>query len=251
MTHGSIGSTDHFQRKVALVTALSLLLIAILAPFAQFGVLKTLIVPADAASTTNNIAASLGLFRAAIAAFFVVAILDVVVALGFYQLLRPVNERLAGVVASLRVVYAVVFLIILLNLLDAAQRVQGLSGPALQSAPLQVQVAASVAAFDTEWHIALGIFGLHLVGLGGLLFRFAAPRLLAGLVVLAGLGYLADAIGTITVADYGLKVSTFTFVGEALLIFWLFWRAIKESRSHGSPRAIAEEPTRTAEAVTR
>jgi hypothetical protein len=92
-------------------------------------------------------------------------------------------------------------------------------------------VAAAAASFDTGWHLALGIFGLHLVGLGALLFRFTAPRLLAALVVLAGAGYLADSIGTIFVADYGLTVSTFTFVGEALLIFWLFWRAARGSRS--------------------
>jgi hypothetical protein len=204
---------------------------AILAPFAQFGVLKTLIVPADAAATTGNIAASLGLFQAAIAAFLIVAILDVVVAWGFYVLLRKANESLARLVGSLRIVYAAMFAFALVNLLDAARLVSGASGIALQSDSLQAQVAASVASFDIGWHVALGIFGLHLVGLGALLVRFAAPRLLAALVVMAGAGYLADAIGTIFVADYGLTVSTFTFVGEALLIFWLFWRAARGSRS--------------------
>lgn len=219
------------QPKVALVTAVSLLLMAVLAPFAQFGLLKTLIVPADAAATTSNIAASLGLFQAAIVAFLIVAILDVVVAWGFYVLLRPVNEGLARLVGSLRVVYAAVFAIALVNLVDAAGLVQSATGTALQSGPLQAQVVAAVAAFDTGWHMALGIFGVHLVGLGVLLFRFSAPRLLAALVVLAGIGYLADAIGTIFVADYSLTISTFTFVGEALLIFWLFWRAARGRRS--------------------
>ena len=105
---------------------------------------------------------------------------------------------------------------------------------ALQSAPLQAQVAAAVASFDTGWHLALGIFGLHLVGLGALLFGSAAPRLLAALVVLAGVGYLADSIGTILIAGYALTISTFTFVGEALLIVWLFWRAARGSRSSGT-----------------
>jgi hypothetical protein len=219
------------QPKVALATAISLLLMAILAPFAQFGVLKTLIVPADAAATTSNIAASLGLFQAAIVAFLIVAILDVVVAWAFYVLLRPVNESFARLVGSLRIVYAAIFAFTLLNLVDAAGLVQSATGTTLQSGPLQMQVAASVASFDTGWHLALGIFGLHLVGLGALLFRFAAPQLLAALVILAGAGYLADSIGTIFVADYGLTISTFTFVGEALLIFWLFWRAARGSRS--------------------
>jgi hypothetical protein len=230
---------------VALATAISLLLMAILAPFAQFGVLKTLIVPADAAATTNNIAASLGLFQAAIVAFLIVAILDVVVAWGFYVLLRPVNEGFARLVGSLRIVYAAAFAFALVNLFDAAGLVQDASGTALQSGPLQGQVAASVASFDTSWHVALGFFGLHLVGLGALLFRFAAPRLLAALVVLAGAGYLADSIGTIFIADYGLTISTFTFVGEALLIFWLFWRAARGSR----PSAAVGTPDRASAAA--
>jgi len=219
------------QRRVALATGFSLLLVALLAAFAQFGVLKNLIVPADAAATTSNIAASSGLFGAAIAAFLIVAILDVVVAWCFYVLLRAVNKNVALLVASLRVVYATLFAVALLNLVDVARLAASVTGTALQSATLQEQVAASAASFDTAWHLALGIFGLHLVGLGALLFRFAAPRLLAALVVLAGVGYLADSLGTIFIADYGLTISTFTFVGEALLIFWLLWRAARGSRS--------------------
>jgi Domain of unknown function (DUF4386) len=219
------------QRRVTLATGFSLLLVALLAAFAQFGVLKTLVVPADAAATTNSIAASLGLFGAAIAALLIVAILDVVVAWGFYVLLRPVNRNAAVLVASLRIVYAALFVFALLNLVGAARLADTATGTALQSAPLQAQVAASVASFDNSWHLALGIFGLHLVGLGALLFRFAAPLLLAALVALAGVGYLADSIGTIFIAEYRLTISTFTFVGEALLIFWLFWRAVRGSRS--------------------
>jgi hypothetical protein len=234
------------QRRIPLATGFSLLLMALLAPFAQFGVLKTLIVPADAAATTNNIAASMGLFQAAIAAFLIVAILDVVVAGGFYLLLRPVNKGLALLVASLRIVYAVIFAFALLNLVDAARLVDSAVGTALQSARLQAQVGASVTSFDTAWHLALGIFGLHLVGLGALLFTFMAPRLLAALVVLAGVGYLADAIGTMFIADYGLTISTFTFVGEALLIFWLFWRAARGPRSSVTALGTPDRASATA-----
>jgi hypothetical protein len=207
---------------------------AILAPLAQFGVLQTLIVPADVAATTANIAASIGTFSAAIAAFFIVVILDVVIAWGFYVLLRPVDQGLARLVGGLRVIYGAAFAFALLGLVEAARLVDGATATALQSGPLQAQVAASVASFDTGWDLALGIFGLHLLGLGYLLFRFAAPRLLAALVALAGAGYLADAIGTILVADYSLKIGTFTFVGEVLLIFWLFWHAARGARSSES-----------------
>ena len=221
---------DTAQRRVALATGLNLLLVALLAAFAQSGVLKTLVVPADAAATTNNIAASLGLFQAAIVAFLIVTILDVMVAWGFYVVLRQVDRNVALLIGSLRIVYAAVFALALLYFVDAARLVEGSTGTALQSAPVATQVAASVASFDTAWHLALGLFGVHLVGLGALLFRFAAPRLLAALVVVAGVGYLADSLGTMLIADYALTISTYTFVGEALLIFWLFWRAARGSR---------------------
>ncbi|HEX4896932.1 MAG TPA: DUF4386 family protein, partial [Candidatus Limnocylindrales bacterium] len=158
----------------------------------------------------------------------------------------PVDQGLARIVGWLRVIYGAAFAFALLGLVEAARLVDGATATALQSAPLQAQVAAAVASFDTGWDLALGIFGLHLLGLGYLLFRFAAPRLLAALVAVAGAGYLADAIGTILVADYSLTIGTFTFVGEALLIVWLFWRAARGARSSGSAIGSADRAPATA-----
>jgi hypothetical protein len=254
MTNRSItGATrpagDHSTRKVALATAFGLLAMALLAPFAQFGVLQTLIVPADATATTDNILASAGLFRAAIAAFLIVAILDVVVAWGLYVLLRPANENLALLVAWLRVVYAAVFAYALVNLLDVGQLLQGTNAPGLSPAQMQAEVASSIASFGNAWDLALAIFGIHLLGLGALLFRsIAFPRFLGALVVLAGVGYLADSFGTILVPGYTLTISVFTFVGEALLIVWLFKLAIQGTRSPDSPRTVVA-PVRASEAA--
>lgn len=238
---------DRSQRRAALVTASGLLLMALLAPFAQFGVLKTLIVPTDAAATTTNIAGSNGLFLAALAAFTFVAILDVVIARGLYVLLRPVDHGLALVVGWLRVAYAVVFAVALLTLFEAARLVHGATPTTLQSGTLQAHVAASVASFDKGWDLALAIFGFHLVALAYLLLRFTAPRLLAGLVALAGIGYLVDSFGKLVIADYGLTISTVTFVGEALLIVWLFRFASLRSRSAEGERAVVAAPARASE----
>ncbi len=243
-------TADHPKRNVALAAAIGLLFMALLAPFAQFGVLASLIVPTDATATTNNIAASIGLFGAAIAAFLVVAILDLVVAWGTYVLLRQVNARAALVVAWLRVAYAAVFAYALINLLDVAQLLNGASAATLQSDQLHAQVESSITAFRNGWDLALAIFGLHLVGLGGLLYRSADfPKFLGALVILAGSGYLADSFGRILVPGYTLTISTFTFVGEALLIIWLFKLAIKGSRSSESHRTVAETTAGAFQAV--
>ena len=76
-------------------------------------------------------------------------------------------------------------------------------------------------------------------GLGVLLFKSVDfPKVLGALVAIAGVGYLADSFGTILVPDYTLTISVFTFIGEALLIVWLFKLAIKGPRRSDSPRVI-------------
>jgi hypothetical protein len=222
-------TADISQRKVALAAAISLLVLALLAPFALFGVLQNLVVPTDAAATVENIIASEGLFRIGIAAFLIVIMLDIVVASALYVLLRPVNRTLALLTAWLRLAFAAVFASALVNLLDVAQLLGSAEQSALQGEQLQAQVMSSIASFDNGWIvIAHAIFGLHLLGLGALLFSSADfPRFLGVLVVIAGGGYLVDSFGMILIPDYAFTISTFTFVGEALLIVWLFWRAIK------------------------
>ena len=230
-------TADISQRKVALIAGIGLLVMAVLAPLARFGVLQNLVVPADAAATVNNIIASEGLFRVAIAALLVVTFLDILVAWALYVLLRPVNAALALLVGWLRLAAATVFAVALANLLDVAQLVGSADGAALQPA----QVMASIASFDNGWDgMSVAIFGLHLLGLGYLLFRSADfPRFLGVLVVIAGGGYLADSFTRILVPDFVFTFSVFTFVGEALLIVWLFYRAIKGF----NPSALASMST--------
>jgi hypothetical protein len=233
-------------RLVALMAGVGLLVMAVLAPFALFGVLNSLVVPADAGATVNNIVASQGLFRIGIAAFLIVIMLDVLVAWALYVLLRPVNRTLALLTAWLRLIFAAVFAYALVNLLDVAQLVIGGAGQAaLQGQQLQVQVMALLAAFHNGWTgIALAIFGLHLFGLGALLFQSSQfPRFLGVLVAIAGGGYLVDSFGMILVTHYAWTIGTFTFVGEALLILWLFWRAIKGfgSESESANEEVTEQ----------
>ena len=222
-------AANSLSRRVALVGGIGLLLIAVLTPFARFGVLQALVVPGDATATVNNIAASEGFFRAGIATLLIVVMLDIVVAWALYIVLRPTSRTVALFSGWLRLAYAAVFAMALANLLDAAQLVSGAGGSTLQPQQLDAQVMASISSFDNGWiGIALAIFGLHLVSLGALVFKSAHfPKFLGVLVVIAGGGYLADSFAAILVPDLGFTFSLFTFVGEALLIVWLLMRAIK------------------------
>jgi hypothetical protein len=236
------GRADISQRKVALIAALGLLGMAVLAPLALFGVLNTLVDTGNPAATVANIVEAEGTFRLAIAAFLVVAFLDVLVAWALYVLLRPVNGTAAMLVGWLRLAAAAASLSALANLLDVAQL---LGGPVASSAPAAIteaQVMASVASFHNAMDIHLAIFGTHLLGLGVLVYKSVQfPRFLGALVVIAGLGYLADTFTRILVPDFTFTFSIFTFLGEALLIVAFLYRAI---------RGFATEPTQVGPTAT-
>jgi len=243
--------TDAARRRIALTAGFGLLFLAVLAPLAHFGVLQDLIVPTDAATTVENIAASEGLFRLAIAALLVVTFLDILVAWALYVLLKPVNETLAILVGWLRLAAPAVFAVALANLLDVAHLVGDAADSVLQPDQLGAQVMASIASFDTGWDMSLGIFGLHLLGLGFLLFRsIDFPRFLGILVVIAGGGYLADTFSRILVPDFEFTFSLFTFVGEALLIVWLLLRAFKGFPSDSTRPGGQVEGPRPAQPAT-
>jgi hypothetical protein len=232
VTVATLASAGASQRGVALTAGVGLLLMAVLAPFAYFFVLQGLVEPADAAATVDNITASEGLFRIGIAAWLVVIALDIVVAWALYVLLRPVNEALAVLVAWLRLVYTAIFAIAVANLFDVAQLLGGAEGSAIGQEQIGAQVMSSIASFENGWDIGLAIFGLHLLGLGALLFGPTVfSKVLSALVIVAGAGYLVDSLGEILVPGYAVSLAVFTFVGEVLLIGWLFWVAIKGFRA--------------------
>ena len=216
-------------RTAALVAGVGLFAMAILAPFANFYVLQNLIVANDAKATIEHILASPGLFRIGIVGFLVVAVLDVVVAWGLYVLLESVNKNLSLLAAWFRVVYAAVFAIALNPLLAVLQLLEGgKSLQAFETNPLQAQVMLSLGAFRSGWDLGLVIFGFHLLVLGYLAFKSGfIPKWLGVLLGIAAFGYLIDSFGKILVPNYNLNLSTFTFVGEFLLIFWLLWYSLK------------------------
>lgn len=215
------------RRKAAWIAGIALLLMAVVAPVAQFGVLDSLIVPDDASTTVGNIVASPGMFRMAGIALVIVALLDVVVAWTLHVVLGEVDRVASLVTAWLRTVYGAVLAGAATNLFDVAR--VATDRASLDASELQAEIMSSLSSFHTGYEeIGLAIFALHLFGLGYLVYKSGDfPRFLGILVAVAGAGYLFDSLGQLLVADFDATVAQFTFVGEALLIFWLFWRAAK------------------------
>ena len=213
----------------AIIAGIGLLLMAILAPIANFAIIQGLIDPNDAAKTVSNISESNGLFRLGICLFMIVALLDIIVAWALYIYLTPVNKQLSLLTAWLRIIYATILGVVLINLINVLQLINGadyLTGFSI--AQIQAQVMLSLNIFTHGWEFGLIIFGFHLLLLGYLILKAGYMRRILGiLIILAAFGYLIDGFGKLLSADYSISISIFTFVGEVILIFWLLIKGRK------------------------
>lgn len=202
---------DRPLRTASVIAGTGLALLTVLAVFGNFLVLKKLITPGDSARTMTDIANSAVLFRWGIASLLAAAVLDVVVAAALLRLFTPVNRDMSRLAAWFRIIYAGVFLV-------AVSQLAGIP-PHLGTPDLAQR---SIDSFNDIWNAGLILFGVHLLLIGYLAYRSGfIAKIIGILLVIAGLGYLVDGFGTVLLSGYSLGVAQVTFVGEAVLIFWL------------------------------
>jgi hypothetical protein len=216
------------QRNAAIAAGAGSVIMTVAAMFAQF-VLNSVLVPGDAGATASNILANELRFRPAILSYLLVIVLDVIVAWGLYVFLKPVNRNLAVLAAWFRLVYAAVFLVTLLNLGNALRLLHSADTlVALDKGQLQAQALLALNAFSDGWGLVLAVFGLHLIVIGYLVFKAGfMPKILGALLVIAGSGYMFDAIAGFLFPNFGVTVSQFTFIGEMYLALWLVVKSVR------------------------
>jgi hypothetical protein len=198
----------------SLVPGVGLALMAALMIAGYFGGIVPLITPGDAARTAADISSSPLLFLGGVACIFVVALLDIVVAAVWYTLFKPVDRRLSAVAAWIRIGYTGLFMVAAGHLVSAFTL---LGEPDLS--------LKAIEQFNSMWLISLGLFGIHLLLIGYLAVRSGFMAKIFGvLLAVAGLGYIADAVGTVLSADLPVAFGSFGFVGEVAIIFWLLIR---------------------------
>jgi hypothetical protein len=216
-------------RNSAIIAGIGLLLMAILAPIANFSIIEGLIVPEDAAQTFSNIVSSKTLFRIGICLFLIVVLLDIIVAWSLYVFLRPINKSMSLLAAWLRLVYAAMLgflLVYLINVLQLVSKADYLTS--FNTDQLQGMVVLSLTSFKQGWEFSLIIFGFHLFLLGYLVLKAGYMRKVLGvLLIIASLGYMIDGFGKLLSSHYHMSIGIFTFIGEIVFIFWLLIAGIK------------------------
>jgi Domain of unknown function (DUF4386) len=209
-------------RTASLTAGLALALMAVLAAFGNFVALDPLVTPGDAAKSAQDIAESETMFRWGIASLILVVILDIIVAAALLALFEPVNRSVSITAAWFRVAYAAVYLVAIIQLVVAL----GLLGD-------PDQALRAIDAYNTIWVVGLILFGVHLLLIGYLAYRSGFMAKVFGiLLVVAGLGYIADGFVAVLVTNPSISIGQFTFVGEVALMFWLLIRGSQKDFSH-------------------
>lgn len=199
-------------QKIGRIAAILILVLVVIAPFGMLYLPSTLIVPGNATTTANNVLASEPLFRLGIAGDSVVFLIEIVLSVLLYVLLKPVSKTLALVAAFSRLAMTIIQGINLLNHLFVLLL---LSGTGYLSVFEPGQLHALVLLFLNAHESAVLIwglfFGLHLLVLGYLVYKSGyIPRISGVFLVIASLCYFTQFFGNILFPQYK---SIFTMIG--------------------------------------
>jgi len=187
----------------------------------------SLVVAGNAAATAQNIAAHPQLWRLGLGADLLMQVLDLPVIVVLWRLLRPVNETLALTATGLNLVQTAVLVANRVQLLTA---LDVLTGNAVANAFLPGQREAlamlAVQLHSQGFGIGLIFFGFACVIRGALVVKSGvAPRLLGGMLALAGLAYLLNSFALLLAPDFAKllfpAVMLPVFVGELAFALWL------------------------------
>ena len=216
-------------RKAALIAGIAILLMAVMAPFAELYVYPKLVVPGMAAKTFKNIAANKLLFSTALFSYVLTCICDIIAAWALYILFKPVHAALSLLNAWFRLIYTVIALVAILNLVTVLRLLNTADYlTVFKLDQLYAQVMLSLNTFRYGFHFAIIFFAIHLVLSGYLVIKAKViPAIMGVLLIISGLGYLADALKPFLYPDFNLGFITITFFGELVFMLWLLFKGSK------------------------
>ncbi len=217
------------RSKLATARVAGILYLAIIAfgLFAEVVVRQRLIVSGDAQATATNILDSERLFRMGFAADVVVFLCDVALAVVLYFLFAPVSKVVSMLAAAFRLTQTAIIGLNLLSMFGALLVLQ----QADYLGAFSTGESESLASLFLDMHkygytLGLTFFGASTMLIGYLAYRSGVvPRLLSGLLVFAGIGYVGDSAAFFLVPGYEGSISPIllapAIVGEIWFAFWL------------------------------
>jgi hypothetical protein len=222
-------------KKTARIAGLLYLLIAVCGGFAFFAGYENLIVAGDATATAQKVMASEMVFRIGTIGDAFTFLLEIILTVLLYKIFKPVSQTLSLIAAYARLAMTTM---IGMNLLNKFFVMMLLSGAdylkVFDPDQLDALVLLFLNAFEFGGLIWGVFFGLHLLVIGYLIFRSNFfPKVLGGLFLFAGLGYLIHSLGIFLLPQYEVIytwVIMATIPAELAFAFWLLIKGVNVER---------------------
>jgi hypothetical protein len=226
------------KTRLARVAGLLYLIVAVCGGFSELYVRSSVVVPGDAAATAAKVSASATLFRIGFVTDLVSITCFLLLALTLYALLSHVSHQIALSMVVIVAVSVAVMSLNMLNHLGALLVATGTAYPAgLGAASPDALVLLLLDLHRHGYLIAEIFFGLWLLPLGYLVFTSGFfPRALGVLLVVGGLGYLADLAATLPAPNLESSLSPYVLAPAVLAEVWFIgWLLVKGA--HRRPAA--------------
>jgi len=243
-------AVDESQRKAARVAGFTCLITLAIVVFANFVIHERLMVAGDAAATARNILAHETLFRIGIACGLIYSAGLVVLLTALYVILKPVSQSLALVAAFWRLAYALMWVLMTLNLFEALRLLSSADYlRVLEPDRLQALARLSLGGRFDQYYVGLLFYALASTVCSYLWFKSKyVPRALAAWGMISSVFCAACTFVFIIFPGFSKVVNLWWFdspmaVFEIALSFWLLFKGLRTSgtgeRTQTSERAKA------------
>jgi hypothetical protein len=230
----TIAGIDDSQRKAAKLAGFAGLLPIPFLLYANFGIHEQLIVEGDVAQTAQNIIAHETLFRIGIACDLIYTAGVMVSLAALYVVLKPVDRTLALLAAFWRLVYALMWVGMTLNLFEALRLLSGadyLRG--FEPERLQALTRLSLSAGLDGYYVGLLFWALAATLVSYLFFKSNyIPRALAAFGMVASGWCVVCTLAFIIFPSFANVVNLWWFDSPMALFeiaasFWLLFKGLR------------------------
>jgi hypothetical protein len=226
------------QRKAARVAGLAGLVTMALVVVANFGINGRLLVPGNAAQTAENIIAHQTLFRIGIACFLSYSVGIVILLSALYTILKPVSRTFALLATFFRLVYALTWVAIAVNLFGALRL---LTSPdylhVFDVERLHALARLNISANADVYYVGLLFFALASTLCSYLWYKsHYIPKILAAFGLISSAWCVASTFVFLISPNFSHAANLWWFdspmgLFEMALSFWLLLRGLKTDAS--------------------
>jgi hypothetical protein len=204
--------------------------------FAHYGIGAHLIVAGNAAETARNIMAHERLFRINIACNLIYGAGVIVLLTALYVILKPVNRGLAFLATFCRLVYALMWVVIALNLLEVLRLLSGADYlQVFEADRLQAMMRLHLGAGFDAYYVGLLFWGLASTVCSYLWFKSRyIPRALAAWGMISSVWCVTCAFAFFIFPNFDKTVNLWWFDSpmasfEIATSFWLLFKGLRPS----------------------